>query len=85
MEEETKVDRALKTDVPTRQEQQEIEASSRLYREDGVHFMTATVLYQTEMAEPHAYFLHPRGQQAHHPSLRRAARLLNLYCTLPQT
>jgi len=29
MEEETKVDRALKTDVPTRQEQQEIEAFSR--------------------------------------------------------
>jgi len=35
-----------------REEQQEIEASSRLHQEDGVHFMTATVLYQTETAEP---------------------------------
>ena len=46
------MDRALKIDVPTREEQQEIETSSRLYQEDGVHFMTATVLYQTETAEP---------------------------------
>jgi magnesium transporter len=51
-EEEAKVERALKIDVPTREEQQEIEASSRLYQEDGAHFMTATVLYQTETAEP---------------------------------
>ena len=51
-EEEAKVERALKLEVPTREEQREIEASSRLYQENGAHFMTATVLYQTETAEP---------------------------------
>ena len=51
-EEETKVENALKIDVPTREEQQEIEASSRLYQEDGAQFMTATLLYQPEQAEP---------------------------------
>jgi magnesium transporter len=51
-EEETKVERALKLEVPTREEQREIEASSRLYQENGAHFMTATVLHQTETAEP---------------------------------
>jgi magnesium transporter len=38
--------------VPTREEQQEIEASSRLYQESGAHFMTATVLYQMAGQEP---------------------------------
>src|SRR4029079_2577112 len=51
-EEERKVERALKLEVPTREEQREIEASSRLYQENGAHFMTATVLYQTETEEP---------------------------------
>ncbi|HEX7532722.1 MAG TPA: magnesium transporter, partial [Methyloceanibacter sp.] len=51
-EEEAKVERALKIDVPTREEQQEIEASSRLYQENGAYFMTAPVLYQGELAEP---------------------------------
>lgn len=51
-EEEEKIERALKLDVPTREEQQEIEVSSRLYQENGAHFMTATVLYQGEQAEP---------------------------------
>ena len=50
--EETKVERALKIEVPTREEQREIEASSRLYQENGAYFMTATVLYQTETSEP---------------------------------
>jgi magnesium transporter len=50
--EETKVERALKLDVPTREEQREIEASSRLYQENGAHFMTATVLHQADMTEP---------------------------------
>jgi len=44
--EEAKVEKALKIDVPTREEQQEIEVSSRLYQEDGAHFMTATLMYQ---------------------------------------
>jgi magnesium transporter len=51
-EEEGKIERALKLDVPTREEQQEIEASSRLYQENGSHFMTATVLYQGSLPAP---------------------------------
>ena len=51
-EEEKKIERALKFDVPTREEQQEIEASSRLYQEDGAYFMTATLLYQPDQGEP---------------------------------
>ena len=51
--EEEKADRgALKFDVPTREEQQEIEASSRLYQEVGAYFMTATLLYQPDQGEP---------------------------------
>jgi magnesium transporter len=53
-EEEKKIERALKFDVPTREEQQEIEASSRLFQEDGAYFMTATLLYQPEQGEPRA-------------------------------
>src|SRR4249919_214294 len=51
-EEEIKVERALKIGVPTREEQQEIEASSRLYQEDGAQFMTGTLLFQPEQGEP---------------------------------
>ena len=49
--EEGKVEKALKLDVPTREEQQEIEASSRLYQEDGALFMTASVITQSDQAE----------------------------------
>ena len=51
-DEEKKVERALKFDVPTREEQLEIEASSRLYQENGAYFMTATLLYTTEQGDP---------------------------------
>jgi magnesium transporter len=47
-DEEDVVERALKIDVPTREEQAEIEASSRLYQEDGAYFMTATLAYLGE-------------------------------------
>lgn len=50
-EEEEIVERSLAIDVPTREEQQEIEASSRVYQEDGAYFMTATLLYLGEGAE----------------------------------
>ena len=53
-QEETKVERALKIEVPTREEQQEIEVSSRLYQEGGAYFMTATLIYQPEQGEPRA-------------------------------
>jgi magnesium transporter len=49
--EEEIVERALKIDVPTREDQQEIEASSRLYQEDGAYFMTATLVYQGDGTE----------------------------------
>ena len=51
-EEEKLVETTLKIDIPTREELQEIEASSRLYQEDGAHFMTATLLFQTEAPRP---------------------------------
>jgi magnesium transporter len=50
-EEEDQVERSLNLDVPTREEQQEIEASSRLYQENGAHFMTATLLYLSDQYE----------------------------------
>jgi magnesium transporter len=50
--EEKRVERALKFNVPTREEQQEIEASSRLYQENGAYFMTATLLYTSEQGDP---------------------------------
>ena len=50
--EEKKVERALKFNVPTREEQQEIEASSRLYQENGAYFMTATLLFNSDQGEP---------------------------------
>lgn len=49
-EEEGNVEKSLGIDVPTREEQQEIEVSDRLYHEDGAYFMTATLLYQGENA-----------------------------------
>ena len=42
--EERAVEAALKLDIPTREELAEIEASSRLYQEDGATFMTATLI-----------------------------------------
>jgi magnesium transporter len=39
------VERLIGASVPTREEMQEIEASSRLYSENGARYMTATVLY----------------------------------------
>ena len=43
-EEEQTVEEFLKIDIPTREELAEIEASSRLYQEDGATFMTATLI-----------------------------------------
>jgi magnesium transporter len=42
--EETLVEKSLSIDIPTREELAEIEASSRLYQEDGATFMTATLI-----------------------------------------
>jgi magnesium transporter len=51
-QEEKQIERVIKLEVPTREEQQEIEASSRLYQENGAYYMTATLLYQPEQGEP---------------------------------
>jgi magnesium transporter len=50
-EEERAVQGALRLEVPTREEMQEIESSSRLYREDDALFLTANFLYGVEGGE----------------------------------
>ncbi|WP_426954714.1 magnesium transporter CorA family protein [Muricoccus radiodurans] len=50
-EEERAVQDALKVEVPTREEMQEIESSSRLYKEGEVLFLTASFLYGSEEGE----------------------------------
>src|SRR5918996_1920324 len=51
-EEERFIEDRLRLQLPTREEMAEIEASSRLYQESGAHFMTATVLHQTDTPDP---------------------------------
>ncbi len=46
------LERALGIAVPTREEMQEIEVSSRLYVENGARYMTATLMYQADTASP---------------------------------
>jgi magnesium transporter len=47
-EEERQVQDALRLEIPTREEMQEIESSSRIYKEDDVLFLTAPFLYGVE-------------------------------------
>jgi magnesium transporter len=51
-EEESAVEAALGIDIPTREELAEIEASSRLYQEDGAAFMTANLIRRGENDQP---------------------------------
>jgi magnesium transporter len=51
-EEESAVEAALGIDIPTREELAEIEASSRLYQEDGAAFMTANLIRRGDHDEP---------------------------------
>jgi magnesium transporter len=51
-EEEALLESRLGIDMPTRAEMQEIEASSRLYREGQAVFMTSTMLIKTETESP---------------------------------
>jgi magnesium transporter len=46
--EEVAVEKSIGLLLPTREEMAEIEASSRLYQEDGGTFMTATVLVNAD-------------------------------------
>lgn len=50
--EETALEHTLGVDVPTREDMEEIEVSSRLFMENGVAFMTATILANTEGDQP---------------------------------
>lgn len=47
-DEETGLEKRLGLELPTRDEMQEIEISSRLYSEDGGHFMTALIPSHTD-------------------------------------
>ena len=49
-EEEAAVESALGVSIPTRDEMEEIEVSSRLYQDDGAVFMTAILPAQTDSA-----------------------------------
>jgi magnesium transporter len=51
-EEEQNLEAALGIDIPTREEMQAIELSSRLYEEKGVLYMTATVLTNADTDRP---------------------------------
>src|SRR3954447_12592804 len=50
--EDKMLERALGIAVPTREEMQEIEFSSRLYLENGARYMTATLMCQSDTATP---------------------------------
>lgn len=50
--EEVSIEEALAIDIPTKEELAEIEASSRLYQEDGAAFMTANLIRRGENDRP---------------------------------
>jgi magnesium transporter len=52
VQEDRTVEQYLGISVPTREEMQEIEVSSRLYLENGARYMTATLMCQSETATP---------------------------------
>ena len=60
--EDKAVERLAGIAVPTREDMQEIEISSRLYIENGARYMTATLMCAADTAEPahHGGDLHPR-------------------------
>ena len=51
-DEEKELEAALGTGIPTREEMQAIELSSRLYEENGILFLTATVLNKSSTMQP---------------------------------
>jgi magnesium transporter len=51
-EEELAAEQALGLSLPTREEMAEIESSSRLYRDDGAIFMTASILAHSDTPVP---------------------------------
>jgi magnesium transporter len=53
LEEEELVERVLSLEVPTRDELKDIEPSSRLFTENGVAYMTASLMVKAESDLPH--------------------------------
>src|SRR5690349_3704715 len=51
-QEDKLVERTLGIAVPTREEMQEIEITSRLYVENGARYMTATLMCQSDTINP---------------------------------
>ena len=51
-EEDAAVERALGLSVPTREEMAELEASSRLYRENGATYVTADIIHHGDQDTP---------------------------------
>ena len=52
VQEDRTVEQLIGIAVPTREEMQEIEVSSRLYVENGARYMTATLMCQSDTATP---------------------------------
>ena len=52
VQEDKSVEQLIGIAVPTREEMQEIEISSRLYVENGARYMTATLMCQSDTATP---------------------------------
>ena len=52
LEEDKLVEKFVGVAIPTREEMQEIEISSRLYTENGARYMTATLMCQSDTASP---------------------------------
>jgi magnesium transporter len=52
LQEDKTVERRVGIAVPTREEMQEIEVTSRLYVENGARYMTATLMCQSDTATP---------------------------------
>ena len=75
VQEDKLVEKLLGIAVPTREEMQEIEVSSRLYVENGARYMTATLMCQSDTVTPKttAGHLHSLQPPALHRALRRPA------------
>ncbi len=52
---ELAVEKLLGVEIPTREEMRAIEVSERLYQENGIYFMTATLMTKMDTNEPEAH------------------------------
>ncbi len=77
VQEDKLVEQMLGIAVPTREEMQEIEVSSRLYVENGARYMTATLMCQSDTAgaEDDGGHLHSLRPPSGDSALRRPASL----------